>query len=225
MKPGLFLLEGEKMNGLMIFENSQFGAVRTVEENGKVLFCGSDITRALGYKNSSKAISDHCKGVTKRYTPTVGGQQEMNFITEGDIYRLAAKSELSGAEEFERWIFDEVLPSVRKHGMYAIDTLLDNPDLLIEAATRLKEERARSKQLAAEKEQLQIRLDSSKDWYSIKRVAALNAVSWKNFDWRKLKRVGGTLGYEVRKIFDANYGEVNVYHKSVWEAVYPQYEL
>ena len=76
-----------------------------------------------------------------------------------------------------------------------------------------------------EKECLQLELDRSKDWYSIKRVAALNGVSWKTFDWRRLKRVGNQMGYEVRKIFDANYGEVNVYHKDVWEAAYPRYEI
>lgn len=73
--------------------------------------------------------------------------------------------------------------------------------------------------------ELQAQLDTSKEWYSIKRVAALNGVFWKRFDWRKLKTVGESMGYEVKKIFDANYGEVNTYHKNVWEAVYPEYEL
>lgn len=74
-------------------------------------------------------------------------------------------------------------------------------------------------------EELKAQLDTSKEWYSIKRVAELNRVSWKKFDWRKLKKVGLQMGYEVKKIFDANYGEVNTYHKSVWERAYPQYEL
>lgn len=74
-------------------------------------------------------------------------------------------------------------------------------------------------------EELKAQLDTSKDWYSIKRVAALNGVSWKKFDWRKLKQIGEQMGYEVKKIFDANYGEVNTYHRAVWEKAYPQYEL
>lgn len=74
-------------------------------------------------------------------------------------------------------------------------------------------------------EELKRQLDVSKDWYSIKRVAALNGVSWKTFKWRKLKAAGERLGYEVKKVFDANYGEVNTYHKNVWAAVYPDYEL
>lgn len=73
--------------------------------------------------------------------------------------------------------------------------------------------------------ELRAQLDTSKDWYSIKRVAALNNVSWKTFKWRRLKEVGERMGHEVKKIFDANYGEVNAYHKDVWEAVYPDYEL
>lgn len=76
-----------------------------------------------------------------------------------------------------------------------------------------------------EKEKLQQELDYSKDWLSIKRVAAMNGVDWKTFNWRKLKETGLQMGYDVKKIFDANYGEVNTYHRSVWEAAYPEYEI
>ena len=109
------------MNELKIFENHKFGEVRTIEEDGKVLFCGSDVAKALGYTNPSKALSDHCRGgLTKRYpiVDTLGRTQEAIFITEGDIYRLAARSKLPGAEEFERWVFDEVIPSIRRTGAY-----------------------------------------------------------------------------------------------------------
>ena len=109
------------MNELKIFENHKFGEVRTIEEDGKVLFCGSDVAKALGYTNTSKALSDHCRGdLTKRYpiVDALGRTQEAIFITEGDIYRLAARSKLPGAEEFERWVFDEVIPSIRRTGAY-----------------------------------------------------------------------------------------------------------
>lgn len=109
------------MNEIKIFENTEFGSVRTIEENGKVMFCGKDVALALGYSNSKDAISRHCKGVVKHALPTTGGIQKMNFISEGDIYRLAAKSELPGAEKFESWIFDEVLPSIRRTGVYQIE--------------------------------------------------------------------------------------------------------
>lgn len=109
------------MNELQIFKSKQFGQVRVIEEDGKVLFCGSDIARALGYANPRKALADHCKGVTKRNTPTTGGVQELSYILEGDLYRLVTHSKLPQAERFESWIFDEVLPSIRKHGSYIVD--------------------------------------------------------------------------------------------------------
>lgn len=140
------------MNELQIFQNPQFGEIRTITENGVTLFCGNDVAIALGYSDTKKAIARHCKGGTKRPLPTKGGTQDAVFIPEGDIYRLAARSELPGADAFERWIFDEVLPSIRKHGTYAIDTLLDNPDLAIKAFTALKKEREKSKALEKENE-------------------------------------------------------------------------
>lgn len=106
------------MKELQIFNNTQFGQVRTIDESGKVLFCAKDVALSLGYANPGKAINDHCKGVTKRYLPTSGGKQLTNFIPQGDIIRLAASSELSGADAFESWIFDEVIPSVLEHGEY-----------------------------------------------------------------------------------------------------------
>lgn len=116
-------------NEVTIFSNEEFGNVRTLQEGDKILFCGSDVARALGYSNPSKALNDHCKGVTKRYTPTGGGQQQLSYIYEGDIYRLVARSKLPTAERFEEWVFDEVLPTIRKTGGYNADPrqlLIDN---------------------------------------------------------------------------------------------------
>ena len=116
------------MTELQIFENPTFGEVRTIEEGGKVLFCGKDVAKALGYSNTQDALSRHCRGVVKRDVGVVTGEKadgtpatqtiKMNFIPEGDIYRLAAKSELPGADKFESWIFDEVLPTIRRTGTY-----------------------------------------------------------------------------------------------------------
>jgi len=128
-----------------IFNNSEFGNIRIINENGNILFCASDIAKALGYTNPRKAILDHCKGVTKRDTPTSGGIQEINFITESDVYRLIAHSKLPKAMEFEKWIFEEVLPSIRKHGVYAtsnfIEQTMADPDYAIRVFTELKKER------------------------------------------------------------------------------------
>ena len=144
------------MNELMIFNNPEFGEIRTIEEDGKVLFCGSDVARALGYAKPQNAIDRHCKGALKRGIPHPQSPNktiEMLFIPEGDIYRLAAKSELPGAERFESWIFDEVLPSIRKHGAYMTPETLEaailNPDTMIKLCTALKDEQDKRKALEA----------------------------------------------------------------------------
>lgn len=119
------------MNELQVFKNEKFGTVRTITENGRTLFCGTDVAKALGYTNPQKAIRDHCKWGTKRSGVSLTTNQhgvtteqitEMTFIPEGDIYRLAARSKLPGADEFERWIFDEVLVSVNHTGGYLGNT-------------------------------------------------------------------------------------------------------
>ena len=107
------------MNEMTVFQNSEFGSVRTLEEDGKVLFCGNDVARALGYEVPRKALRDHCKGVLKRNTLTSGGNQQMSFIPESDVYRLAFQSKLPGAEKFTDWVTEEVLPSIRRTGGYA----------------------------------------------------------------------------------------------------------
>lgn len=141
------------MNQIEIFKNPEFGEIRTVEVDGKPYFVGSDIAKALGYAIPSKAVNTHCKGVSKMEVPSNGGKQETLIIPEGDVYRLISHSKLQSAEKFESWVFDEVLPTIRKHGMYATNELLDNPDLLIQVATALKEEREKNQFLINQTEQ------------------------------------------------------------------------
>lgn len=141
------------MNELQIFENPMFGTIRTLEEDGKVLFCGKDVADALGYAIPSKAINDHCKGVSKMEVPTSSGNQIMLFITESDLYRLVFGSKLPNAEKFTDWVTDEVLPSIRKHGAYmtpeTLEKVLCSPDTIIQIATALKAEQEKSKALEA----------------------------------------------------------------------------
>mgnify|MGYP004658080775 FL=1 len=111
------------MNEMQVFNNSEFGEVRTIEENGIILFCGSDVAKALGYTNPSKAINDHCRGdLTKRYpiVDALGRTQGAIFIPESDLYRLVFSSKLPTAEKFTDWVTKEVLPSIRKTGGYAL---------------------------------------------------------------------------------------------------------
>lgn len=108
-----------------IFNNAEFGSVRIIEENGIFLFCASDVAKALGYSNVHSALQRHCKGVVKRDTVTsTRGIQALTYIPEGDVYRLIVHSKLPSAERFERWVFDEVLPSLRKTGIYITDPLV-----------------------------------------------------------------------------------------------------
>lgn len=146
------------MNEIQIFTNALFGSVRTLEQNdGKVLFCGKDVALSLGYKVPKDAISAHCKGAVKHRLPTNGGIQEVNFITEGDLYRLITHSKLPDAEKFERWVFDEILPTIRKHDAYMTDSALEqaltNPDFLIRLATELKTEKEKRLQLEQQAEE------------------------------------------------------------------------
>ncbi len=105
------------MNELKVFKSSEFGNVRTVDIDGKTYFVGKDVASALGYSNPRDAISRHCKGVVKRDSFKEGGQ-EIALLPEGDVYRLIIKSQLPSAERFERWVFDEVLPTIRETGQY-----------------------------------------------------------------------------------------------------------
>lgn len=235
------------MNDLMIFEGHK---VEVLEVEGRVLFNPYHVGECLGLSDSAvrMAISKMTEAqviklknsdVNKTDSRENSKLQNMhfrklnnageNFLTESGVYKLVFKSHKPNAEAFTDWIADEVLPAIRKHGIYAtdnvIDNILNNPDFGIELLTRLKSERAARIAAEEEKERLQEELDYSKDWYSIKRVAAMNGVEWKKFKWRRLKEKSIELGYGVKKIFDVNYGEVNTYHRDVWEAVYPEYEI
>lgn len=134
---------------LQVFTNDAFGTIRTVEHEDKVYFCGRDVATALGYKDPTNAIKQHCKGVAIHHPlETAGGVQDTRFITEGDLYRLIFSSKLPAAQDFEAWVVNEVLPTIRRHGVYAIDELLDNDEFLEHAIIQLRSERA--KRLAAE---------------------------------------------------------------------------
>ena len=115
-------------NMIKTFVNEEFGTVRTLDNNGKGMFCGSDVAKALGYRVPKDAISAQCKGAVKHRRLTNGGYQEVKFIPEGDVYRLIAHSRLPAAERFEEWIFDEVLPTIRRTGGY-----VGNEDMFVES--------------------------------------------------------------------------------------------
>lgn len=143
--------------GVQLFVNKELELeVRAVEIDGEGWLVGKDVAEVLGYKDVSSAILDHVDEEDRVNSKTQGcftvelGQRGGWLINESGLYSLVLSSKLPGAKKFKRWVTSDVLPSIRKHGMYATDELLDNPDLLIAAATKLKEERAA--RLKAEKQ-------------------------------------------------------------------------
>lgn len=146
-------------NNLQVFNNAEFGQVRTIVDENKILFCASDVAKALGYRNYNDAVNKHCRAIVKCDTPISGKIQAINFIPEGDIYRLIIRSKLPTAEKFESWVFDEVLPSIRKTGSYAIENN-NNEDLKLRRLN-IMEENARARRLKAENDRAKLWLELS----------------------------------------------------------------
>lgn len=140
------------MNEIQIFENKEFGKIRTVEINNEPYFVGKDVAEILGYANTrdalAKRVDDEDKGVA--ICDTLGGSQNQTVINESGLYSLILSSKLPTAKKFKRWVTSEVLPSIRKHGMYAADELIANPDIAIAAFQALKEEREQRQLLQLE---------------------------------------------------------------------------
>ena len=132
---------------LQIYKNAELGSVRTTVIGSEPFFVGKDVAEILGYSNPRKALFDHVNaedkmdGVTIR--DSIGREQKPILINESGLYSLILRSQLPKAQKFKGWVTAEVLPSIRRHGMYATDELLANPDLAIAAFTALKEERER----------------------------------------------------------------------------------
>lgn len=151
-------------NKIQIFENSEFGSIRTLEIDGEPYFVGKDVAEILGYSNPRKAIIDHVDeddktdGVTIR--DSIGREQTPVLINESGLYSLILSSKLPNAKRFKRWVTAEVLPTIRKHGAYmtqeTIEQAILNPDTLIKLATALKDEQNKNKQLQAVNSELAV---------------------------------------------------------------------
>ncbi len=138
------------MNELQIYKNAELGSVRAVVISGEAYFVGKDVAEILGYTNPSKALADHVDDEDKLNNESLSslGQRGGWLINESGLYSLILSSKLPSARKFKRWVTSEVLPSIRRHGMYATDDLIANPDLAIAAFTALKQERERTRQLS-----------------------------------------------------------------------------
>lgn len=150
------------MNQIEVFNSPEFGSIRVIEENGKYLFCGADVAKSLGYKDTVNALKTHCRedGVAFYHlTDSLGREQKAKFISEGNLYRLIVHSKLPSAERFERWVFDEVLPSIRQHGAYLTREKLwevaTSPEALLKLCSDLLAEREKNAALREDNARLQ----------------------------------------------------------------------
>ncbi|WP_336821262.1 phage antirepressor KilAC domain-containing protein [Bacillus thuringiensis] len=145
------------MNQLQNFSHNAFGKLEILMKDGKEYFPATYVANLLGYANATEAIKRHCKneGVAFHEVPTTSGVQNKKFINEPNLYRLIVKSKLPQAEQFEKWVFEDVLPTIRRHGAYMTDQVLEqavtNPDFAIGLLTKLKEEKEK---LAAAQQQI-----------------------------------------------------------------------
>lgn len=134
---------------IQVFSNAELGEVRTTVIDGEVMFVGKDVAEILGYQNGSKALADHVDEEDKLNNDSLSslGQRGGWLINESGLYSLILSSKMPNAKKFKRWVTAEVLPAIRKHGVYAVDEVLQNPDVLIQALTELKKEREEKEKL------------------------------------------------------------------------------
>ena len=194
-------------NQLQIFNNAEFGQVRTIVDGGKILFCASDIAKALGYEKPNNAINTHCKNATLKQgiiTDNLGRKQNANFIPEGDIYRLVVRSKLPTAEKFESWVFDEVLPSIRKTGSYSTkqqpvdDTKkLRSEAMLLNARTRQAKMWKELSQMTIIKEYKEIAFAKAGNVLAGKDLFSLPEATQKTYS---ADEIGAILGVSANKI-------------------------
>lgn len=145
------------MNDVQIFRNKEFGDIRAFQNNGQPWFCLTDVCKVLGLEQPSRVKERlNLDGVTtSKVIDSLGRDQQANFINESNLYKVIFQSRKQEAEKFTEWVTSDVLPTIRRNGMYATDELLDNPDLLIQVATQLKKERE-------EKRLLQVKIQEDK---------------------------------------------------------------
>ena len=172
------------MNELQVFQNKQFGNLEILTIEGKEWFPAIQVAEILGYTNPHKAVRDHTKerGVTIRSViDKLGRKQNKKFIDEGNLYRLITRSKLPQADEFEEWVFEDVLPSIRKHGLYATDNVIEqtiqNPDYIIRVLTEFKKEKEHNLLLQQQVGELKPKADYYDQILKSKKLITVNAIA------------------------------------------------
>ena len=183
------------MSELQIFKNAEFGFVRTITVEGEPYFVAKDVTGILGYANASKAISDHVEEEDKLNNESLSslGQRGGWLINESGLYSLILSSKMPNAKRFKRWVTSEVLPTIRRHGLYAMDEVLANPDILLNALLELKAERERNSSLQARvavQSQQMIEMQPKVSYYDVvlncKDLVAISVIA-KDYGWSATK--------------------------------------
>ena len=218
---------------IQVFTNPVFGAVRTeIDEKGRTLFCASDVANALGYSNSRKAVSDHCAHVTKRYMVSYTTNQygtttkqtvEASFIPESDLYRLIVSSKLPQAQQFENWVFEEVLPTIRKTGgVYAtkegIEQLIADPAATIKLLEAIQAERQEKEALRQEVVQKEAALR-----HQAPKVAYANRVL-QSESLIPTTVIAKELGYSAKRLNELLHERKVIYNQSGTWVLYSKYQ-
>ena len=183
------------MNELQIFKNAEFGSIRTTTINGEPYFVGRDIAEILGYSNTKDAISTHVdeedRTVIQRSENTTLEipNRGLTVINESGLYSLILSSKMPNAKKFKHWVTSEVLPAIRKHGVFAVDEVLANPDVLINALMELKKEREEKsalQQIVAIQNQQIIEMKPKASYYDVvlncKDLVAISVIA-KDYGW------------------------------------------
>lgn len=171
------------MNELQVFQNKQFGNLEILSIEGKEWFPAIQVAEILGYANPRDAISRHTKlkGVVNHDVLSNGGVQSKKFIDEGNLYRLITRSKLPQADEFEEWVFEDVLPSIRKHGIYATDNVIEqtlrDPDYIINVLTEYKKEKEHNLLLQQQVGELKPKADYYDQILKSKKLITVNAIA------------------------------------------------
>ena len=218
---------------LSMFDHPKFGKIRVIDRNGEPWFVARDVAAALGFADPSRAVVQHCKKAVKTtiLANRKDGNPPMNIslIPESDLYRLVMRSNVPGAEEFQTWVCEEVLPSIRKTGSYSIGGVavpnFSNPAEAARAWADEYEKRVAAQKVIEEQAQTieaqEIALGDNRDWKAVTAIPWLKDI-FADTSAKACGRIGKTLtalsrhmGMEIRKAEDDRWGTVNVYHVSV----------
>lgn len=195
-------------NELAIFNNEEFGEIRTIVIDDKPYFMATDVASALGYAKPNNAVTAHCKATLKQGIPISGKIQECNFIAEGDVYRLIVKSKLPAAEKFEKWVMEEVLPQIRQTGTYSVATvskesreelisrgLIAATEVIEEQKLVIEEQQARIEEMQP-KEDFYHQIEASEDTILVRDLAKLVNQALQNCGIKTKKKVSEKTMFE-----------------------------